>query len=108
VSGTVGLAEPYIGHSSGGATQRRPIGSGQYVAGEVVAISALGLVPGESFVPVPDSHQVFQSWVISAGKATISDTNKAITTLTMPAGPVSITATFLQKQHGNKPAAGRH
>ncbi len=88
-------------------------GGGNYVAGETVAIGAVpyptniafsraarnaiykDLNPAYSKLPTNDL--VFQSWAINSGAPIIANTNAAITALTMPAGPVNITANFIHK-----------
>ena len=89
-------------------------GGGNYVAGETVAIGAVPYPTNIAFSraarnaiyydlnPVthprlPTNDLVFQSWVINSGAPIIASTNSAITALTMPAGPVSITAKFIHK-----------
>jgi len=86
-------------------------GGGNYVAGETVAINAVPYPVNVAFSQaarsaiyydlnpathpqLPTNDLVFQYWVINSGKPMIADTNAAITALTMPAGPVSLTATF--------------
>ncbi|MEI8290589.1 MAG: right-handed parallel beta-helix repeat-containing protein [Verrucomicrobiota bacterium] len=89
-------------------------GGGHYVAGETIAINAVPYPVKIAFTraarnaiyydinPVthpklPTNDLVFQSWVINSGAPIIANTNAAITALTMPAGPVSITAKFIHK-----------
>ena len=43
--------------------------------------------------PAP-SGQVFDKWVVVSGSITLADENSATTTFTMPAGDVSVTATY--------------
>ena len=94
-------------------------GGGNYVAGETVAISAVPYPAKSAFSKaarnaiykepkLPAHNLVFQNWVINSGKPTIANTNAAITALTKPVGPVSITANFTQKQQDNKSGAGGH
>ncbi len=89
-------------------------GGGQYVAGETVAISAVPYPVKIAFSraarnaiyhapKLPASDLVFQSWVINSGAPIIANTNAAITALTMPAGPVSITAIFKHRQQDKSP-----
>jgi len=59
-------------------------GDGSYEAGTPVDITADNAPSG----------QVFDHWVVNAGSPDIADINAADTTLIMPAGQVSITATY--------------
>ena len=92
-------------------------GGGHYVAGETVAISAVPYPTNIAFSKaarnaiyhgpkLPANDLVFQSWMIHSGAPIIANTNAAITALTMPAGPVSITADFIRKPQHNKPDVG--
>lgn len=89
-------------------------GGGAYVAGETVAINAVPYPASIAFSKaarhaiyhgpkLPTNDLVFQSWAINSGAPIIANTNAAITALTMPAGPVSITAHFSHKQQAKKP-----
>ncbi len=60
------------------------IGSGGYTNGQTVTITANAAPAG----------QVFDKWVIDWGNPTITNTNAASTTLTMPVGAASVTATY--------------
>jgi len=90
-------------------------GGGNYVAGETVAINAVPYPVNVAFSKaartaiyydlnpathpkLPANDLVFQSWVINSGVPIITDTNAAITALTMPAEPVNITANFTRKK----------
>ena len=94
-------------------------GGGHYVAGETVAINAVPYPVKIAFSraarnaiyhgpKLPTNDLVFQSWVINSGAPIIANTNAAITALTMPAGPVNITANFIHKQQQpNRPEASK-
>ena len=98
-----------------GTTTTTGAGGGNYVAGETVAINAVPYPVNVAFSKaarsaiyydlnpathpqLPANDLVFQNWVINSGKPVIADTNAAITALTMPAGPVNLTATFTQRK----------
>lgn len=74
------------------------LGGGNHVAGETVAISALGIVPGSPYLS--DTDQVFVSWTVNSGSPAIANTASTITALTMPAGAVSVTACFSSAPNG--------
>ena len=59
-------------------------GDGNYQAGANVTITA----------DTAPSGQVFDKWVVNSGSPTIANVNASSTTLTMPAGNVSVTATY--------------
>ncbi|MCF7733780.1 MAG: hypothetical protein K9N23_18975, partial [Akkermansiaceae bacterium] len=67
-------------------------GGGSYHAGETVPITAN---------PAPSGRE-FDVWVVNAGSPSIANVNAATTTLTMPAGAATITATY--KNMGGGPA----
>ena len=45
----------------------------------------------------PSDDMVFDKWIVNEGGVTLADANSATTTFTMPAEPVSVTATYKQK-----------
>jgi gingipain R len=59
-------------------------GDGSYKAGQSVTITANAAPSG----------QVFSKWTINSGSPSIANVNAASTTLTMPAGAVTVTATY--------------
>ena len=59
-------------------------GDGSYEAGEKVSITAAAAPSG----------QEFDHWVVNSGSPQIADKNASSTILTMPAGNVSVTATY--------------
>ncbi len=60
-------------------------GSGSYTTGTTVTLTA---------APAPDG-QVFDRWVIESGNVTLADETAATTTFTMPAGDVTVKATYV-------------
>jgi hypothetical protein len=65
-------------------------GGGNFPAGKVVTITANAAPAG----------QVFSKWVLNSGSPTIANLNASTTTLTMPAGAVSVTATYVSNNNG--------
>jgi len=63
-------------------------GDGRYFAGAYISITA----------DTSQAEKRFDRWVVNSGDPHIADVNSAITTLTMPAGAVTVTATFKDTQ----------
>lgn len=59
-------------------------GGGGYEAGATVTITA----------NAPASGEQFDKWVVNGGSVTLADATSSTTTFTMPAGAVSVTATY--------------
>ena len=64
-------------------------GSGDYAEGETVTITANAASDGK----------VFDKWDVVSGSITLADANSATTTFTMPAGAVSVKATYKAAPH---------
>ena len=64
-------------------------GSGNYAEGETVTITANAAPDGE----------VFDKWEVVSGSITLADANSETTTFTMPAGAVSVKATYKAAPH---------
>ena len=71
-------------------TVRRGIGSGTYLAGDVVSIHA----------DAPAGNEYFTGWT-GTGGVTFADSTSADTTFVMPARNVTVTATFKTRDSGN-------
>jgi len=84
-----GEVEDYTINIGGGAQNYKlsvsnGSGDGNYEAGKSVSITA----------NTPPSGQVFDQWAINSGSPQIANVNASSTTLTMPAGNVTISATY--------------
>ena len=66
-------------------------GGGSYTAGTKVAISA----------NAPTSGQTFDRWVVNSGTASIANATASSTTLMMPAGAVTVAATYKTPSTGS-------
>ena len=66
-------------------------GGGEYEAGTAVTITA----------DDPASGKSFDKWVVNSGSVTLADSTNSTTTFTMPAGAVSVTATYKDKTGGD-------
>ena len=66
-------------------------GGGEYEAGTTVTITA----------DDPASGKSFDKWVVNSGSVTLADSTNSTTTFTMPAGAVSVTATYKDKTGGD-------
>ena len=62
-------------------------GGGEYAAGDTVTITA----------NAPASGKQFDKWTVNSGNVTLTDATSSTTTFTMPAGAVSVTATYKDK-----------
>ena len=62
-------------------------GGGEYAAGDTVTIEA----------DAPASGKQFDRWVVNSGNVTLTDATSSTTTFTMPAGAVSVSATYKDK-----------
>ena len=67
-------------------------GSGSYAAGEVANVANVAGTVVNLVADAPPNGQVFDQW--TGDTTEVADINAASTTLTMPAGDVTITATF--------------
>ena len=79
------MTEKYTVTVSGGT------GGGEYEAGTTVTITA----------DDPASGKSFDKWVVNSGSVTLADSTNSTTTFTMPAGAVSVTATYKDKTGGD-------
>lgn len=79
------MTEKYTVTVSGGT------GGGEYEAGTTVTITA----------DDPASGKLFDKWVVNSGSVTLADSTNSTTTFTMPAGAVSVTATYKDKTGGD-------
>lgn len=62
-------------------------GGGEYAAGDIVTIIA----------NAPASGKQFDRWMVNSGNVTLTDATSSTTTFTMPAGAVSVSATYKDK-----------
>ena len=62
-------------------------GGGEYAAGDTVTITA----------NAPASGKQFDKWTVNSGNVTLTDATSSTTTFTMPAGAVSVSATYKDK-----------
>lgn len=65
-------------------TVQNGTGAGDYKEGAIVTITA----------NVPASGKQFDKWVVNSGNVTLTDATSSTMTFTMPAGAVSVTATY--------------